>query len=85
MRHNIISLSLICFALSWTMAFSQISMQKDTALSKKEINGVALKHSFGSSLFLLGNVIPEDDVYAFQIDYSYQLTQKDVLIVEGIT
>jgi hypothetical protein len=48
-------------------------------------NDVDLKHSLGSSLFLLGNVIPEDAVYAFQLDYGYRLTQKDVLIVEGIT
>jgi hypothetical protein len=48
-------------------------------------NYTHLKHSLGSSLFLLGNIIPEDDVYAFQLDYGYRLTRKDVLIVEGIT
>jgi len=48
-------------------------------------NNEELKHSLGSSLFLLGNIIPEDAVYAFQLDYGYKLTEKDVLIVEGIT
>ena len=43
------------------------------------------KHSIGSSLFLLGNFVPEDNIYAFQVDYGYRFTPKDILIVEGIT
>ena len=85
MRHNVLFLSLIYFALSCTLVFSQVSMQKDTVSFNNEVNDIDLKHSISSSLFLLGNIIPEDAVYAFQLDYSYQLTQKDVLIIEGIT
>lgn len=85
MRHNVLFLSLIYFALSCTLVFSQESMQKNVVLSKKEMHDTDLKHSISSSLFLLGNIIPEDAIYAFQLDYSYQLTQKDVLIIEGIT
>jgi len=85
MRHNVLFLSLIYFGLSCTLVFSQMSMQKDTVSFNNEVNDKDLKHSISSSLFLLGNIIPKDAVYAFQIDYSYRLTQKDVLMVEGIT
>ena len=60
---------------SSTVVFGQENMQND----------VDLKHSIGSSLFLLGNIIPKEPVYAFQVDYGYRLTQENILIVEGIT
>ena len=72
---NRIILLIISFVFSCTIVFGQENMQ----------NYIGLKHSLGSSLFLLGNIIPEDAIYAFQLDYSYQWTQKDVVIIEGIT
>ena len=74
MRNRIILL-IILIMFSCSIVFSQENIQSD----------VGLKHSIGSSLFLLGNFIPEDAVYAFQLNYGYRLTQKDILIVEGIT
>jgi len=41
------------------------------------------RHSIGSTLFLLGNI--GDSVCFFQLNYGYQLTQKDNIIVEAIT
>ncbi|TFG98621.1 MAG: hypothetical protein E4H13_09730, partial [Calditrichales bacterium] len=64
MRNRIILL-ILSIMFSCSIAFSQENVQSD----------VVLKHSIGSSLFLLGNVIPEDAVYAFQLDYGYRLTQ----------
>jgi hypothetical protein len=74
MRNRIILLITLVM-ISCSIVFSQENMQSE----------VVLKHSIGSSLFLLGNIIPKDAVYAFQLDYGYRLTQKDILIVEGIT
>ncbi len=74
MRNRIV-LIIILLVFSCTIAFGQENMKNDADL----------KHSLGSSLFLMGNIIPEDAVYAFQLDYGYRLTQKDVLIIELIT
>lgn len=71
-RHRIL-LSLLFLVLFCSLAFCQESQQND----------LDLRHTIGSSLFLLGNIIPEDPIYAFQLDYGYRLTQKDVLIVEA--
>lgn len=43
------------------------------------------RHSIGSSLYLLGNLMDEEDVYDLHLSYGYRLTQKDVLIIEGFT
>ncbi len=72
---NRIILLIISFVLTCTIVFGQENLQND----------IDLKHSLGSSLFLLGNIIPEDAIYAFQLDYSYRWTQKEVVIIEGIT
>jgi hypothetical protein len=73
LRYTIL-LSLLFLVLFCPLALCQESQQDDPDP----------RHSIGSSLFLLGNIIPEDPVYAFQLDYGYRLTQKDVLIVEAI-
>jgi hypothetical protein len=72
-RYRIL-LSLLFLVLFCPVAFCQESQQND----------LDLRHTIGSSLFLLGNIIPEDPIYAFQLDYGYRLTRKDVLIVEAI-
>ena len=46
------------------------------------------RHSIGSSLFLLGNFLPGDPpypVYYGQLNYGYQLTRKDFILVEAKT
>ena len=85
MRYNILLLSLFYFALSCMLAFSQESMQNDAVSSKKEMHDADLKHSIGSSLYLLGNFMYEEPVYDLHFNYGYRLTQKDVLIVEVMT
>lgn len=85
MRQNILLISLFYLALSCTFAFSQKSMQNDTVTSKKEMHDVELKHSIGSSLFILGNFVFDEPVYDFHFHYGYWLTQKDVLIAEVMT
>ncbi|MDP8206718.1 MAG: hypothetical protein P9L92_08665 [Candidatus Electryonea clarkiae] len=66
-------LSVLLFALFCSFAFCQASGE----------NEKDLKHYVGSSLFLLGNFIPEDPVYAYQITYGHRLTQKDALIIDA--
>jgi hypothetical protein len=68
----------ILLALLFPVLFCSLAFCQDT-----QQDNPGLRHSIGSSLFLLGNIIPEDPVYAFQLDYGYRLTQKDVLIVEA--
>jgi hypothetical protein len=43
------------------------------------------RHSIGSSLYLLGNIMYKEPVYDLHLNYGYRLTQKDVLIFEGFT
>ena len=73
-------LAIIIAAAIFSLATGQ-EIQNNTAKAAEP----EMRHSIGSSLFLLGNFIPEDDIYAFQLDYYYKMTDKDVLIVEGIT
>lgn len=46
---------------------------------------VLLKHSLGSSVFLLGNLAPGDPVRFYQLNYGYQLTPKENVVVEAVT
>lgn len=85
MRHNIFLLLLFYFALSCMLAFSQKGVSNEAVSSKKEIHDADLKHSIGSSLYLLGNLMYKEPVYDLHLTYGYRLTKKDVLIVEGMT
>ena len=71
------------FALSFTLAFSQDFTRTDTVSFKTEKQVMNRRHSIGSSLFLLGNI--GDSVNFFQLNYGYQLTPKDFIIVEAMT
>lgn len=66
------SLTLLVFAISITMAFSQ---------NQSQTNEVKYKHSIGSSLFMLYNFTEESADYAL-LTYGYQLTPKDRIFVE---
>jgi len=74
-------LTILFITMTFSLAFEPPSFR----LSGSGEEQPEKRHSIGSSLFLLGNIIPEDDIYAFQLDYYYKLTEKDVLIIEGIT
>jgi len=81
------SLSLIVLlgAISLTMAFSQETSQIDTISTETKTEEVKYKHSIGSSFFLLGNLDTEEPPMFFQLNYGYDLTPKDLIIVEAIT
>lgn len=73
------------FALSSTLVFSQDFTQTDSVSVQIERQDIHRQHSIGSSLFLLGNFAPGDPVYFYQLNYGYQLTPKDFILVEAIT
>ena len=75
----------LVIALFALQAFGQDYTPTDSLsvhIAKQDINR---RHVVGSSLFLLGNFVPGNPVWFFQLNYGYQLTQKDFLIVEAIT
>ncbi len=68
-----------------TLAISQDLTQKDSVSVQIEKQDINRRHYIGSSLFLLGNLAPGDPPYYFQLNYGYQLTPKNIIIVEAIT
>ena len=63
--------------------FGQNSVEADTVNVLPEKQDIKWRHSIGSSLFLFGNI--GDSVNFIQLNYGYQLTQKDIIIAEAIT
>ncbi|MCJ7800986.1 MAG: hypothetical protein MUP82_01360 [Candidatus Marinimicrobia bacterium] len=61
----------IFLVVSGTTAFCQINVER--------------KHSIGSSLYILGNLNYKEPVYDLHLNYGYQATQKDFLIIEVMT
>ena len=75
LKRTLITLIIV---LSVTSAFNQVFAQT----GNQDLNR---RHSIGSSLFLLGNLVPGDPPHFFQLNYGFQITQKAVFIVEAIT
>jgi hypothetical protein len=73
------------FTFTFRELFSQNSILKDSLSVQKKNENISRPHSFGSSLFLLGNFGPGDPVWFFQLNYGYRFTKKDNLIAEAIT
>jgi hypothetical protein len=71
------------FFLSVALAFGQNYFQTDSLSVQTGKQDLNLRHAVGSSLFLLGNI--GDSVNFIQLNYGYQLTQKDFIIAEAIT
>ena len=61
----------------------QNSVEADTVNVLPEKQDIKWRHSIGSSLFLFGNI--GDSVNFIQLNYGYQLTQKNIIIAEAIT
>jgi len=81
-NHKRLELTII-IALTISVAFSQNQTKPESGsanTAKQEIN---LRHSAGSTLWLLGNI--GDSVNFFQLNYGYRVTQRDNIIVEAIT
>lgn len=72
-------------ALSAIQVFSQDYTPTDSLSVHIEKQDIHLRHAIGSSLFILGNFGPGDPVYFFQLNYGYQFTSKDLILVEAIT
>jgi len=64
-------------------SFGQNSVKADSVTVQTEKQDIKWRHSIGSSLFLFGNI--GDSVNFIQLNYGYQLTQKDFIIAEAIT
>jgi hypothetical protein len=74
------SLMIAVFAIH---IIGQNSVDADSVMVKTEKQDLKLRHFVGTSLFLFGNI--GDSVNFIQLNYGYQLTQKDVIIAEAIT
>jgi hypothetical protein len=79
------TLSIFIFVLSYTLAFSHVLAQTDSKSAQIEKQDLIRRHSIGSTVFLLGNLAPGDPPYYFQLNYGYQLTRKDIFVIEAIT
>jgi len=67
------------------MAFSQNNTRTESVSVQTEKQEIFRRHSIGSSLFLLGNLDTEEPPAYFQLNYGFQLTRKNTIIVEAIT
>ncbi|MDP8206882.1 MAG: hypothetical protein P9L92_09485 [Candidatus Electryonea clarkiae] len=80
-----IALSTLIFCLSVTLAFSKDFTPTDSASTQTEKPVLDQRHSVGSTIFLLGNLVPGDHPHFMQLNYGYRLTGKEAIIVEAIT
>jgi hypothetical protein len=78
-------ISVMLFTFTFRGLFSQDSILTDTLHVQKKNENISWPHSFGSSLYLLGNFGPGNPVWFFQLNYGYRLTDKDNLIAEALT
>ncbi len=62
-----------------------LAQQINTDSSRNEQHSSEFKHSIGSSLFLFGNLDTKEPPLYFQLNYSYYLNPKNVIIAEAIT
>ncbi len=84
MRLKLAAFTMI-FCLSVSFAYCEDYTQIDIASSQSDNHDLSQRHSIGSSIFLLGNLAPGDHPHYFQLNYGYQLSQKESIIVEAIT
>lgn len=79
------SFLILIFTMYVTLVFSQILTHTDSSSVQSDKHDLIRRHSVGSSLFMLGNLAPGDPVYFFQLNYGYQLSNKEDIIAEAIT
>jgi len=75
----------LIFLFVITSALSPVFAQTNSEFATAEPGAPNRRHSIGSSLFLLGNLAPSEPVYFFLLNYSLQLSLKDILFAEAIT
>ncbi len=79
--HKISSIIVILTVLALSCVFAQ----SDSIPTQEEKLDIDMRHSLGSSLFLLGNFADGDSPHYFQLNYGYRLSKQDRIIVEAIT
>ena len=77
-------LSTLIIVLSIMPLFSQENNQFDSVLVPTEKQDDTRQHFVGSSIFVLGNFLPDPPEY-IQLNYGYQFTPRDAIIFEFIT
>ncbi len=84
MRSKILTLTT---ALMLVVSFQSKAQNNDleSSVGNNEHQTEFMRHSIGSSVFLLGNLDTEEPPQYFQLNYSYYLTPKDAIIAEAIT
>lgn len=80
-----LSLTVIIIALFTTMVFSQGLTQAGFVKPDPENKEAFYKHFLGSSLWVIYDKFTSDPADFYQLNYGYQFSAKDVLIVEAIT
>jgi len=80
MKSTILTLIL---ALSLALAFTKDLSQTDSVSVQVKKQDSTRRHSIGSSLFLLGNLDAKKPPYFYQLNYGYQFTPKDKILVEA--
>jgi len=72
--------TLFFIILTSSAVFGQSNALKKST-SPDSLNQIKYKHSLGSSLFMLGNLLPDSPDY-YLLTYGYRLTKKDRLFTE---
>ncbi len=67
----------------WMVINCQIIQENDKVIQKQNIS--ELRQSIGSSVFMLGNLAPGDPVHFYQLNFGYDLSPKERILVEAIT
>jgi hypothetical protein len=80
-----IALSLLIFSLTFTSAYCQDLSEKESVSTQPEQQTLDLRHSIGSSLFVLFNLDSGDPPHFYQLNYGYRLTDHENIMVEAIT
>ncbi len=77
------TLVILFFTLFITLAFGKDYSWPGSESVNKKGEDLTRRHFIGSTLFLLGNV--RDSVNYLQVNYGYQLSQKEFITAEAIT
>ncbi len=75
----------IIFAMFSTMGMSQGLKMTNAKNSRAELKEDFDQHFIGSSLWVVFDKIVDESAHFYQLNYGYQFSPKDVLLVEGIT
>lgn len=72
----------VVFILISLFSYGQNKVSIENLSNEKEEENVKYKHSIGSSLFMLGNIIADESPDYFLLTYGYRFTKKDRIFAE---